>query len=155
MLSKRTIYDLAEEVGETFHYTPGADMEPLVQRLGGVMRTRTGYASDESGSIRVDGQNQFTIYLSPYIGERRTRFTIAHELGHYIMHSEFGKKPIRIKREGSNRVEWEANWFASGFLMPTKVFRKKVEMGWSNGQLADFFNVSEAAVEIRKESIEG
>lgn len=56
----------------------------------------------------------------------RHRFTIAHELGHYILHRN-GVKMCRVA--GNERIaayldpEWQANTFASAILMPKRLIR--------------------------------
>lgn len=66
--------------------------------------------------------------------QQRTRFTLAHELGHFFLgHSEFminekcydshltdDHKDINLK--DLMRLEWQANQFASCFLLPKKTF---------------------------------
>ena len=104
-----------------------------------------------SGSMHVKGCEDFTIFLSDSSSELRDNFTLAHELGHYIIHSELGKKSAKFTRYGSHQMEWEANWFAAALLMPKKKFQdmaKKYE--YSTIKLAAYFNVSEMAIEVRK-----
>lgn len=54
----------------------------------------------------------------------RHRFTIAHELGHYILHRN-GVKMCRIAEKESIAAyldpEWQANTFASAILMPKRL----------------------------------
>jgi len=95
----------------------------------------------------------------------RQRFTIAHEIGHHVLHAKellagvhVDKGILRrdtISSEGSDRMEIEANAFASELLMPTAAVSealgqdfdlddsKKVE------QLAKRFKVSNAAMQHR------
>lgn len=47
----------------------------------------------------------------------RTRFDVAHELGHLVMHSD--------ANPGSNDLEIEADRFASAFLMPKDTFMRE------------------------------
>lgn len=60
--------------------------------------------------------------------EGRRRFTIAHELGHYILHRE--KNYIKCSSNdmndwtGKKEIETEANYFASEILMPSQIFQK-------------------------------
>ncbi|MDB6140100.1 MAG: hypothetical protein JWO94_3172, partial [Verrucomicrobiaceae bacterium] len=96
----------------------------------------------------------FIIRLSSFVGNLRNRFTIAHELGHYYLHSLAGKKAIRVARAGTNRVEWEANWFAGAFLLPQKRFQEDWQSyGHDPARLAAVYQVSEAVVEIRLETL--
>ena len=77
----------------------------------------------------------------------RSRFTIAHELGHFLMHDP--KARAYAARGDTGRIEWEANWFAAGFLMPTKQFKELKVKGFSSEELAGYFHVSRQAAEIR------
>ncbi|HEY5960907.1 MAG TPA: ImmA/IrrE family metallo-endopeptidase, partial [Polyangiaceae bacterium] len=161
---------------------PGDRIEPVIARLGGTIRyldrvssldgqafdAPDGQAFDSpsgqdhlkyvsplvDGSLLVRGPNDFEIFLSAYTGIERDRFTIAHELGHYVLHSDFGRIQIRAARLGSTRIEWEANWFAAAFLMPredfTEAFRKYA------GQvraLASRYVVSPKAAQVRAQSL--
>ena len=142
---------MAAKVAEKLNYKPGDDLVALVRTLGGRIVTADWSEVGNTGSITVYGPQDFVISLSPLSGNRRDRFTIAHELGHYVLHSEFGKRaPLSVRRDGSDRIEWEANWFAAGFLMPEADFSKLAGEGWSDAWLAVHFDVSEAAVDIRR-----
>ena len=100
--------------------------------------------------FEVKGERDFIIYLSDFTGLVKDRFTIAHELGHYVMHSEMGKTPVAVARHvSSDRVEAEANWFAEGFLMPENIFRKEFKRNENTDSLAAFFMVSPQAIEAR------
>lgn len=154
-MTKGEVSALAERVAVKVGYRPGAELDPIVGRLGGRIEIHELAELHETGSIRVEGEGVFAIYLPPYTGRLRDRFTVAHELGHYVLHSQFGKKRIRVARDGSGRTEWEANWFAAAFLMPGELFRHKLAEGSSEGALAAFFQVSPAAVQVRRESLEG
>jgi Zn-dependent peptidase ImmA (M78 family) len=56
------------------------------------------------------------------------------------------------------RAEWEANWFAAGFLMPETVFRAQWHASGNvflprTMRMAKFFDLSESAIEIRAKSL--
>lgn len=149
--SKKQVQDAAAKVAEKLNYKPGDDLIALVRKLGGRIETADWSEVGSTGSITVNGPRDFTISLSPLSGNRRDRFTIAHELGHYVLHSKIGKiSPLSVKRDGSDRIEWEANWFAAGFLMPEAEFHRLVGEGWSDAWMAVHFDVSEAAVGVRR-----
>jgi hypothetical protein len=83
--------------------------------------------------------------------ERRRRFTIAHEIGHFVLH------PARLRPERGGVVteamrfeEREADAFAAALLMPEPLVRQAIaEQGASTELLADRFQVSGKAMEIR------
>lgn len=65
--------------------------------------------------------------------ESRTKFSIAHEFGHYEIHKDQDlicnayAMNEWYSKEKSRQIEAEANYFASEFLMPTMFVRAKVE----------------------------
>ena len=108
-----------------------------------------------TGEIQVSGPGKFKIWLSPYTAPARDVFTIAHELGHYFLHSKIGKIPIEVRREGNNRVEWEANCFAASFLLPETAFREAWTTHNRNiDMVAAQFGVSTSVVSIRAKRLE-
>jgi hypothetical protein len=147
------IQEFAARIASAWGYKPGGDLIELVKSLGGQVKVGKIEEVLTTGSITVDGPGDFLISLSPLSGFRRSRFTVAHELGHYVLHSQLGKKRISVQRDGSGPVEWEANWFAAGFLMPEKDFRTRRKAGWGDAELAMHFDVSEAAVQVRRQSL--
>nr|MBH1360619.1 ImmA/IrrE family metallo-endopeptidase [Stenotrophomonas maltophilia] len=64
------------------------------------------------------------VYEGARRGNGRDRFTIAHELGHYLLHNEPGLART-LKPRGSfpfyKCAEWQANSFAGALLIPTDV----------------------------------
>jgi Zn-dependent peptidase ImmA (M78 family)/DNA-binding XRE family transcriptional regulator len=70
------------------------------------------------GTARVDGLSQWVdgqavIFINSDVPTDRKRLTLAHELGHLVLHSE----------EVVENVEEQANQFAAEFLMPIEVIR--------------------------------
>ncbi|WP_130472499.1 ImmA/IrrE family metallo-endopeptidase [Candidatus Magnetaquicoccus inordinatus] len=156
--TSKQIEQFAEQIAERLGYRPGDDLIPLVQRLGGRIEYQELQELErDDGSIRVNGSRDFVIKLASFTGPMRDRFTIAHELGHFFLHSLFGQVRILMKRSRSANsiLEWEANWFAAGFLMPETLFRDKC-MEYSNKivDVAAFFLVSEDAVRVRMKKLQ-
>lgn len=124
--TKAAIFRIAEHFATKVGFLPGDRIEPLIERLGGTIEYLGSFSSIQAtdGSLFVNGPDNFLIKVSAFTGPERDRFTIAHELGHYVLHSRFGKERIKAQRFGSTRVEWEANWFGAAFLMPAEDFRR-------------------------------
>lgn len=163
LLSKKSVNQIAGTVAKNLEYRSAKDIDDIVKNLGGRIIVKDTLTEDPeaSGSLFVDSENSFTIYLPAHIGPLRNRFTIAHELGHYILHYLWPKNvmkremvPLRALRKGTERVEWEANWFASGFLMPEEDFRREFHKNPSIDALAELFQVSRTAAEIRAKSLD-
>lgn len=64
-------------------------------------------------------------YSALLAAEPRARFTAAHELGHLLMHTSSHVHYARAEHSDPNsNPEWQANVFASAFLMPETAFRQ-------------------------------
>lgn len=157
--SQEYIDKLASQLAAKLGYKPGADLSDVVSRLGGSIEVHSWKRPDSSnadGSIEVRGPCDFTIFLSPFTGELRDRFTIAHELGHYFLHAHVGGRRIRIDNEGDNPAESEANWFAVGFLLPRDDFMKKAkEFKNDLYRLGFHYGVSSQMAARRLKSLDG
>jgi len=152
---KRTIEDYAEKVADALKFEIGEPPDRLVERLGGrVVYENMDLLMSEDGSIFVHDSNDFDVLLPQYTSPRRDRFTIAHELGHYFLHSAQGEIPIIAYRQGSSRIEWEANWFAAALLMPAAPFRNELQQGVPLAAIAQHFGVSEKAADVRRKSLQ-
>lgn len=155
-LAKLAVDGLAEQVARKLGYTPGAELEPFVRSLGGEIRYDSWGNQEDGGSLEVypDQTPAFIIRLAAFAGNLRNRFTVAHELGHYFLHSGGGKKRICVARAGTGRLEWEANWFAAAFLLPAEQFKCDWnKYGKSVARMVSVYKVSEAVVEIRLETL--
>ena len=161
-LTRSDIERIATSVASQLGYLPGQDLQPLIRRIGGDIEV----APDEdgaslSGSIDVRGPSDFTIYLPLHTGRLRDRFTIAHELGHLVLHyvypnaaKQAGIERLTAERYGSGRPEIEANWFAAAFLMPSELFRQAfMDAGGNLAAVSTEFGVSPHAASIRANSL--
>lgn len=124
---------------------------------------------DVSGLLSIeDGKG--TIGYNQSEPKVRRRFTIAHELGHYILHKDkshlFVDKQFIYRSQNSNStavnqvMEQEANFFASAILMPTEQLRghiekTRIDLGSEDSikELAKIFEVSTTAMSVRISSL--
>jgi Zn-dependent peptidase ImmA (M78 family) len=82
----------------------------------------------------------------------RQRFSIAHELGHYVLsHGDAFRDPAKNFRASQfDHKEIAANQFAAEVLMPEEAVSELIQGGISNlRSLAAHFDVSEAAMKYR------
>lgn len=153
-IPKKQIFSFAEAASEKLGLCPGDSIEPIVYALGGKIDYLNidDWVEDKSGTLEVHPGDGFVIYVSAFTGPLRNRFTIAHELGHYFLHAHAGKKKIRVERRTgqSDRLEWEANWFAAGFLMPESKFREIAALySHDIDRISAYFQVSGQAANTR------
>lgn len=109
-------------------------------------------APNESGSFKFDN-NKWIITVNRNHHKNRQKFTLAHELGHYILHRE---KNISIvdttffRNNEIDSVEYTANEFAAKLLMPKERLEFLISQGARNiGELAEKFEVSASAMKYR------
>lgn len=149
-LTNSTIANYAELVGnhhKVYDDSGRADIAGLLSKLGGAVE----YEHD-SESLHVRRKGDFTVFIPRFTSERRDRFTIAHELGHYFLHYLYAKAPDEktFARGGRDRAETEANVFASSLLMPAEKFTDAyATFDGDSWKLSVQFDVSPAAAEVR------
>lgn len=173
--TKKSVYKYAEEISKQLNYTLGHEsLEKIVKKLKGKITygDPVHWRDTQSGSLIVS-EDGFEITISDATPVTRDMFTIAHELGHYFLHADYGdiiddkdklsslkdydeavksneKLGLSFKRYDSNKLEWEANWFAAGFLMPDYLL-DEVEKEYPDdfGSITAHFGVSPEAMQYR------
>lgn len=109
--------------------------------------------SSQSGTLSYkDGF--WVIQINQNHNKKRQRFTLAHELAHYILHKEQNsdfKDAVFFRNEVRDSMEYIANEFASQLLMPEQNVKKVIEEEniRNIGDLAELFGVSAAAMKYR------
>ena len=129
---------LANRCGVQVQYVPALGVSGIVKRM------------DEGALIRVDATEP----------EVRRRFTIAHELGHFLLghlsdQPEY-RDPSRNYTLGNfDPKERDANRFAAELLMPAEAVRAVVLKMENAGveEIAKAFGVSKVAMGIRLKSM--
>ena len=112
-----------------------------------------------SGLITPDGDEKFAIKINRFESKERQRFTIAHEIAHYLIHrdqiSAGVVDSVLYRSKLSSRTEAEANRLAADIVMPMdKVYlaigssRRSVD-DEEIADLASQFGVSKQAMAIR------
>jgi Zn-dependent peptidase ImmA (M78 family) len=140
-----------------FEIVKAMDLQLLEYNLG-----------EETSGVLVVENGRGSIGYNPKDSYTRRRFTVAHEMGHYVLHSnanelfvdnffliKFRKNNIYTKEEYSQ--EQEANAFAAALLMPEDFINKEllnkdvsnVDEGDFIEMLARKFEVSVAAMSFR------
>lgn len=129
----------------------------LAAKLG-VQVFRATLPAGISGEIKKIGEDQYAIRINRHETIERQRFTLAHELGHFLLHRDLigdGLSDDALYRSKlSNSVEYEANRFAADLLMPRNEVEKLLKMIWgSEDELIQYaskhFGVSAQAAQIR------
>ncbi|QYE33981.1 ImmA/IrrE family metallo-endopeptidase [Polymorphobacter sp. PAMC 29334] len=111
-----------------------------------------------SGMIKPR-ENGFVIKVNRYESKSRQRFTIAHEIAHYLLHRQriaSGVVDSVLYRSNlSSTLETEANKLAADLIMPWSAVRQLIARNPTASKeelslkLADEFKVSRLAADIR------
>jgi Zn-dependent peptidase ImmA (M78 family) len=139
------------------------------------------FENTQSGSIVKEG-DKYIIYINSHHAPTRKRFSIAHEIGHFLKHraqldkgqemidyivqtAPNGEQPhhaVALHRktdhdmtEEERKQEQAVNAFAAELLMPEEEFRKIFEKSNTIEEIAGYFNVSASAATIRAKSLFG
>lgn len=111
-----------------------------------------------SGEISRDKQGNYIIRINRHEAPRRQRFTLAHEIGHLLLHKDFIGDGIvddaLYRSRLSNNLEFEANRMAADLLMPRSEVEKLSKLEDEDDQafidrVSDYFAVSPQAAQIR------
>ncbi|MBC7980872.1 MAG: ImmA/IrrE family metallo-endopeptidase [Armatimonadetes bacterium] len=144
-------------------YAPSAipvPVETIAKRLGYEIRF-VDEDSEMSGFL-MRNKSSVIIGVNKNHSSNRQRFTIAHEIGHGMLHSSealYVDKRFRneLSSQGTNAEEMEANLFAAELLMPASQIRKSlkaignldVESDFEIDDLANKYKVSRLAMSNR------
>lgn len=115
-----------------------------------------------SGQVSREA-GQYVIRVNRNEARERQRFTIGHELAHYLLHrsiidsSPDGITDTVLYRSGApERIEYEANRLAAEIVMPMRLVQKELRENYGGvvseatiEGLASRFEVSKAAMEIK------
>lgn len=170
MYTKDTINKVAGIVLKILDYDkPAYQPDDAVNQLGGIIKDDI---TDECEDARIERATdnsgyKFIIHLNPNKPLYRTRFSLAHELGHLFLHMgyltdrwnnaetfqdsiyyrSYNRKDMNYSQEES-----EANEFAAAFLMPKEQFKDSlISHKFNIGDTASDFEVSlEAAMNRAK-----
>jgi hypothetical protein len=162
-VTKAAVHKLGESIASQVGYKAGGDITDVIISLGGSVEIEDTLLTDpeKTGSLYVDGPKKFRIIVPSHTSPERDRFTIAHEFGHFILHylwqrqknPNYPEKVVAFRR-GSDRIEWEANWFAGAFLMPTTDFMQSyANNSGTLWKIANEFKVSAKAAGVRAKDL--
>lgn len=132
------------------------DVEDLTDKLGITINLKS-LRNDLSGILYKDDVDKWIIEVNQLHHKNRRRYTIAHELGHYILHKHLKDRfedEIFFRGGEPSNEEYQANEFASCILMPEQKFRQLIKDGVNTIEtLASEFQVSTIALRIRAKNL--
>jgi Zn-dependent peptidase ImmA (M78 family) len=126
---------------------PPVDVRHIVRKLG-IELIEKPY-SKWSGVVKGLESGEAVMMVNASDTEQRRRFTMAHELGHLLLHP----LGVMFRDHGpATPQELEANQFAGELLIPEDLLRRHAGR-YSVGALAALFDVSTSCMQIRLEKL--
>jgi uncharacterized protein DUF955 len=145
------------EIIKLYTQNPPVDVDGMARALG-LRVIEADLGSNISGMIKCDpimgGISQFSVVINSFDSYLRKRFTLAHEIAHFLLHrdklsNEF-KEDRMFRGPLSEQLEEEANRLTADILMPRRLIRDLLEQGISTPEgLAAKLQVSVPAMEVR------
>ncbi len=145
--------DVISDAYRSYAVIPPINLSKIIQQVGLSIKFGNFKNADIDGAYERSSKTVFISKSAPYV---RQAFTIAHELGHYFLHSN---KKIEIFYGHSlfahenNRQEQEAHCFAASLLMPKNIILKYMQAIQNIGHLACRFNVNHTLMLFRLEML--
>jgi Zn-dependent peptidase ImmA (M78 family) len=110
-----------------------------------------------AGAIFKEPGQDPTIFINATDSASRQRFTVAHELGHYVMHADEpdafdyvdNRSAVSGADDHASPVERFADAFAASFLMPAKEVNRLMKEKYTPTQISAYFGVSQDAAYLR------
>lgn len=105
-------------------------------------------------------KDRWIILINEQDSYMRKRFTIAHEIGHFLLHSNQEFIDIfpageTFYRDGEDsKLEKEANYFAANLLMPENELRTLWPRFSDPSEAAEYFKVSEVSMTFRLKNLQ-
>lgn len=148
---------------ESDAYRAPVPLDLVVTHLGLIAQARA--LADASGVLVVESGRGVITYNAMH-SHVRQRFTMAHEIGHYVLHVKNKQPRLFIDRNvyrrddesstGNDLEEIQANKFAAAILMPSDLVRSEIRKQDFDlddeedvAALAKRFGVSTAAMSFR------
>jgi len=147
------VNDIIKKAQEQGWYSGNSlSIENVVKSFEDIIIRKEQMQSNVSGYFRNEN-GKWIIGINQVHHPNRQKFTMAHELGHYMLHKA---KDVNIvdttlfRNDEADSVEYMANDFASKLLMPEDKVRELVDSGIKNiGELAEQFGISASAMKYR------
>lgn len=151
--SKNTIEKIAELILKQFDIDPENIEVTEIARKFGLNVYSADLGDSLSGFIKkVNGVNN--IFVNNNHAGTRQRFTIAHEIGHFVLHNELintNNGTVLFRGLGDNwEIENQADYFAAALLMPLSAVEEVYnKLNENISATARVFRVSEQAMKRR------
>lgn len=154
----RSVDDIIRQANNSNLYKDGQlNIEKLINDVseseGNTIEIRYISLSKGISGILNQENGKWIMSINQDDNPKRQRFTLAHELGHYILHknkNDSFEDSVFFRGEEKTSIEYAANQFAATLLMPDKKVRSLILSGTKAVKdLAESFGVSIPAMKFK------
>jgi Zn-dependent peptidase ImmA (M78 family) len=165
ILKKLKKNNVPVNIEEIISQLPSTGIEQLKNIRCSIREQKFPAAVKDISAILLKEKGRATLAINEKDSDERKRFSIAHELGHLILHSNNDEK-LTVEKQFFTRAEGvhsleetEANEFAAELLMPEQLLREDFKNTSKNDEglissLAKKYNVSPLACTIRLKNLD-
>lgn len=158
-MSRATIRHTASEVRKLFGFseTPRFPLLHVIENLLPQLIPDAVFEvvdSDEMKGVYAEAlpamaliRVRLDVYMRARLGNPRDNFTLAHELGHLVLHTDHRLQRIAAPAKVKPYLdpEWQANAFAGELLVPLELFKKLKH----SEDACNIFGVSKKALDVQ------
>ena len=145
---------MAERLLNTLNANESTETEIIrVARALGLTVIKASFEDEHcDGMLQFETDDKVAIYVNIDSPFTRQRFTIAHEIGHYILHRNLLRAQgcsVAYRKQENNTIEQQANRFAAALLMPRNLVINEYRKTSNIKNIAKSFGVSTHAICVR------
>lgn len=129
-----TSFDEIDQLALALRNHWGLGVEPISNLTLLLEKNGIIISASEFSDLTIDACSTWNENHRPYVflsyskgSAVRSRFDLAHELGHLLLHSRLDQSEFN-KKANYKRIEKEANHFASTFLLPEETFADELKI---------------------------
>lgn len=156
-----------EQIKEKYKNHTPVPIVDIANELGLKVFNTSSLKDSQSGLINKEN-GEYIVYVNSSHSAVRKRFTIAHEVAHFLKHFDQlreehyinNKQPLCredgvVLSDERKKMEIEANEIAAELLMPEEKFKEMWKKANTPEEVAVKFNVSVSAVVVRANKLMG
>lgn len=146
-MNAELIYQAANQLKTNYKFR---DFNELTEQLDIKLYYRKDF--DKLLGLYAIIENQACIFLNARLDFYYLQMVLAHEIGHDRLHKDFAKNSVLGEHslfDSKNRMEYEANAFASHLLIETPILLDYLSSGMTINNVANELNIDQNYVLIK------
>lgn len=139
---------IAKDLIDKYEYQPPIPVEDLISIFGLKIRE---VSTELDIDAKLDANKMRIVVNRLQTNPFRRRFSLAHELGHFVLKHHINPWEFEDPDTGVSFVESEADEFAGSLLLPQHLLAEQIKKGIPLHNVQNTFQVSRQALWVRLE----